>query len=303
MGQQSAHHSSKMQQQEWTLPLWQYRKEKHEWSERQYDTGTPRNIWNQFRVVTYNIWFSEQYQPMRFQSLCDILHRSDAQIIGLQEMTPNILKHLVAQPFIQEKYCISDPDGRTFYGWYGVVLLIDVRLHISRLDLFNFPHSVMGRRMVLAEIKLDENETLRIGTVHLESLNNKPQRLAQLNLCQKVFNRAPSTCILMGDFNFHAEGQENVEQFSALPEWTDVWVNVMGPNNPGYTFDTHVNSMTKKSNGGSDRSRYDRIILRSQTVVPTQIQILGNKPVGQQQNLDVFPSDHFGLTAIFERKQ
>jgi hypothetical protein len=40
----------------------------------------------------------------------------------------------------------------------------------------------MGRRLILAEIKLDENEILRIGTVHLESLNNKQQRSCQLDI-------------------------------------------------------------------------------------------------------------------------
>ncbi|UJR13368.1 hypothetical protein I4U23_000385 [Adineta vaga] len=289
-----------MQGQERPLPLWEFNKEKHGWSQRQYDTIGPKNDWKQFRVLSYNIWFAEQYQPMRFKSLCDILNRSDAQIIGLQEMTQNVLRQLAAQPFVQERYYISDPDGRTFSGWYGVVLLIDIRLHVSHLNLINFPQSTMGRRLVLAEIKLNKKETLRIGTVHLESLNNKPQRLSQLNICNNIFNRSPSTCILMGDFNFPADGYENTEQFNALPEWTDVWMKRMGSDDPGYTFDTKTNAMTKLNNQGSDRSRYDRIILRSQTTIPMEIEISGNKPIGQQESVDIFPSDHYGLTALFE---
>ncbi|CAF4387662.1 unnamed protein product, partial [Rotaria sordida] len=108
---------------------------------------------------------------MRFNGLCDILNKSQAQIIGLQEMTKNILQQLVAQPFVQERYYVSDIDGRTFNDWYGVVLLIDNRLNISNLNLINFPQSIMGRRLIFAEIKLDQNEILRIGTVHLESLD------------------------------------------------------------------------------------------------------------------------------------
>jgi endonuclease/exonuclease/phosphatase family metal-dependent hydrolase len=219
-------------------------------------------------------------------------------------VTRNILESLLAQPFIQERYYVSDTDARTFYGWYGVVLLIDIRLHISHLNLINFPQSTMGRRLVLAEIKLDKDEVLRIGTVHLESLNSKPQRLCQLDICQKEFNRSPGTCILMGDFNFHARGQENIDQFNALPGWMDVWVNVMGTNNPGFTFDTETNLMTKHNKeGGADTSRYDRIILRSQTIIPTQIEILGNESVGKQGHISIFPSDHFGLTAVFEKKK
>jgi endonuclease/exonuclease/phosphatase family metal-dependent hydrolase len=218
-------------------------------------------------------------------------------------VTPNILQQLLAQPFVQERYYISDVDGRTFNSWYGVVLLIDIRLHISHLNIIDFPQSSMGRRLVLAEIKLDKNEILRIGTVHLESLNSKEQRQSQLNICQNAFNRSPGTCILMGDFNFNAHGQENIVQFKALPEWNDVWINLMGAQNPGYTFDIETNSMTKLNTDASDRSRIDRIILRSQTIIPTEIEILGNKSIGNQGHIDLFPSDHFGLTAVFEKKK
>jgi len=137
----------------------------------------------------------------------------------------------------------------------------------------------------------------------LESLNNKQQRLCQLEICQNVFNRSPATCILMGDFNFHAHGQENIDQFKALPEWIDVWASLMGTHNHGYTFDTNTNSMTKRNNETPDRSRYDRIILQSQTINPIHIEILGDKSIGNQENLDIFPSDHFGLSAVFEKKK
>ncbi|CAF3118352.1 unnamed protein product [Rotaria sp. Silwood2] len=303
MGQQSTHLNSNMHQQEFSIPLWEYNKEKQKWLQKQYDNNNQMNNWNKFRVVTYNIWFSDDYQPMRFNSLCDILNRSEAQIIGLQEMTTNILQHLLAQKFVQQRYYLSDIDGRTFNGWYGVVLLIDIRLNISHLNLMNFPQSTMGRRLLFAEIKLDQNEILRIGTVHLESLDNKQQRLCQLDICRKVFNHFPGTCILMGDFNFNAHGQENIDQFKALPEWIDVWTYLMGYDNHGYTFDTEKNSMTKFHNKISDQSRYDRIILQSQTIIPTQIEILGNKSIANDRHLHIFPSDHFGLTAIFEKKK
>jgi hypothetical protein len=86
MGQNPTHlNKNNMQQQEFSIPLWEFNKERHGWSQRQYDTVGPSKNWDGFRVVTYNIWFSDKYQPMRFKSLCDILNRSNAQIIGLQE--------------------------------------------------------------------------------------------------------------------------------------------------------------------------------------------------------------------------
>ncbi|CAF1492393.1 unnamed protein product [Rotaria sordida] len=303
MGQGCTHMNSGMQEEEFSIPLWEYNKERQRWLQKQPDQNNQTIYWEKFRVITYNIWFSENYQPIRFNSLCDILNKSQAQIIGLQEMTTNILQQLLLQEFVQERYYLSDVDGRTFTGWYGVLLLIDSRFYVSKLSLINFPQSKMGRRLLLAEIKLDENEIIRIGTVHLESLDNKQERLSQLDICRKVLNRSPATCILMGDFNFHACGQENIDQINRLPQWIDVWIYLMGYDNHGYTFDTEMNSMTKIHNGSSDRSRLDRIILLSQTIIPTQIQILGNQPIAHHGQFYLFPSDHFGLTALFQKKK
>lgn len=72
-------------QQAFSIPLWRYSKEKHAWLPGQPDNSDQKSRLNEFRVLTYNVWFSLKYQPMRFQGLCDILNRSDAQIIGLQE--------------------------------------------------------------------------------------------------------------------------------------------------------------------------------------------------------------------------
>jgi hypothetical protein len=86
MGQQSTHsNNNNMQQEIYSIPLWGYNKEIHQWSQQQYDKDYQKNDWDRFRVVTYNIWFSDKYQPHRFNSLCDILNKSNAQIIGLQE--------------------------------------------------------------------------------------------------------------------------------------------------------------------------------------------------------------------------
>jgi endonuclease/exonuclease/phosphatase family metal-dependent hydrolase len=218
-------------------------------------------------------------------------------------VTREILQQLFVQPFIQQRYYSSDIDGSTFVDFYGVILLIDTRLHVSNLSLIDFPESFMGRRLILADIKLNKTETFRIGTVHLESLNNEEERQRQLNICRNAFTRSPATYILMGDFNFNADGQENLRQFRALSGWIDVWPNLMGMHNPGYTFDTETNPMTKANNGATDRSRIDRIILHSHTIIPKHIDILGTESIGIEENLTIFPSDHYGLTAVFEKNK
>lgn len=216
-------------------------------------------------------------------------------------MTKPILDSLLQQPFIQKYYFISDIDCRTFSSWYGVILLISNRLSTKQMTLVNFPHSTMGRRLIMVDIEIQPNEIVRIGTVHLESLNNHLQRSEQLATCQYAFQQhSPGTCILMGDFNFSDDHQEDIDQFSILSKWIDVWKSLVHANEYRYTFDTDTNLMIRRNNRYRDRSRYDRIILRSRSIQPKRIDIIGRHIIGYQENIPVFISDHFGLLAVFK---
>lgn len=216
-------------------------------------------------------------------------------------VTKATLDGLLQQSFIQKHYFISDVDCRTFNSWYGVILLISNRLQTKRMLLIDFPNSSMGRRLVMADIQMQPYELLRIGTVHLESLNNQQQRSAQLQICQHAFEKdSPSGLILMGDFNFSDRHQENVAQFHILWKWTDVWTSLVYSDEYRYTFDTEMNLMIRRTHGHADRSRYDRIIFQSRTIQPKMIDIIGKHSVGLLDHRPVFVSDHFGLIAIFQ---
>ncbi len=86
MGQQASHSNNNMHQGTFSIPLWEYNQQGQGWIQKQPDKECQRkNNNDEFRVLTYNIWFSDKYQPMRFQGLCDILNKSEAHVIGLQE--------------------------------------------------------------------------------------------------------------------------------------------------------------------------------------------------------------------------
>ena len=87
MGQQAIQSNQNVHPQVYSIPLWWYKKDQQSWIQIQPNGNQSKKIIEEFRVVTYNIWFSEKYQPMRFESLCQILNQSNAQIIGLQEST------------------------------------------------------------------------------------------------------------------------------------------------------------------------------------------------------------------------
>ena len=68
-----------------SIPLWKYHRASDQWLERQFSSEEQKMPRSVFRVLTYNIWFSKEHQPRRFQGLCRILEESHADVIGLQE--------------------------------------------------------------------------------------------------------------------------------------------------------------------------------------------------------------------------
>jgi len=76
-----------------------------------------------------------------------------------------------------------------------------------------------------------------------------------------------------------------------MPDYEDIWENIH-PNDPGYTFNSHLNPNIYSY----EEMRYDRMIMKSTTWIATLIEIVGNEPVGTDNNGNIFlPSDHFGL--------
>ena len=71
----------------------------------------------------------------------------------------------------------------------------------------------------------------------------------------------------------------------------------------GYTVDSGTNAIRKANKDISVRKRIDGIILHNQTVIPTNIDILGIRSIGNVEHLAIFSSDHYGLTAVFHKKK
>lgn len=79
-----------MMENEITLPIWSYQQNSRKWEARKINDDPQGNHLGEFRVLTYNVWFSNEHQPMRFQGLCHLLQQSQADIIGLQEGLLNL---------------------------------------------------------------------------------------------------------------------------------------------------------------------------------------------------------------------
>ncbi|MCG8420892.1 MAG: endonuclease/exonuclease/phosphatase family protein [Proteobacteria bacterium] len=241
-------------------------------------------------VATYNVWFNPHERERRWRALVDEVQRNDPDVIAFQEVTRPFLALLRDLPWVQREYSISDPDGRTIER-YGIVLLS--RRPLDGLTLHDMP-SHMGRKLLVAHFA----GSLAVATIHLESLRpSAPIRDLQFARCVEILD-AFDHAMLMGDMNFCSSW---AEENARIPDsYTDVWP-YLHPDDPGYTEDTSINHMLSLYEQRTKRVRYDRIFLRSQGEVwqPLSIKRLGTRPIGD--DLLLFPSDHFGLTARFAR--
>ena len=104
---------------------------------------------------------------------------------------------------------------------------------------------------------------------------------------------------MLADTNFAYPDEGNSVEEN---EYLDVW-SVLRFSDPGWTFDTHVNTMARQDKHGAlFHTRIDRIWYRSNVLHPADVGIMGTSPVSEC-NGSIFPSDHFCLAAQFNLVQ
>lgn len=239
-------------------------------------------------VLTWNVWFGGHRFDERCPALVERCYRADADLIALQEVTPELFEHLRAAPWLRD-YQLSDPDGSTL-GDYGVLILSRHPLH--SIELHPLP-TRMGRSLLVADVA-GPDEPVSFATAHLESQDDAALRAQQLGIVSRHLARRHPRCLLVGDMNF-ADAAEP-ETSSLDPAFRDVW-SVLHPGEAGYTVDTDVNLMRWQVKEKVTRKRIDRVFARG-GLLPTSIRLFGDRCVGGDPEL--FASDHFGLHATFD---
>ena len=245
------------------------------------------------KLVTYNIWFGGFARSERTSALLELLANCDADIIGLQEVTPPLLDQILQTTWIRAAYTISDISGGSVDP-YGVLMLSRIPLINWRLDVLP---SAMGRMLLSGELHAHGTRTY-IATVHLEStIDAAPIRAKQL---RRIFPLLEGThhALLMGDFNFCSTWPAENRQLD--PEYLDLW-HELHPAQPGYTIDSSRNTMRFEQDHEQKQVRFDRIIMRSQRPgwIATQMDVIGTEPIASGPPA-IFVSDHFGLSCTLE---
>jgi len=239
-------------------------------------------------LVTYNVLADPIFEKERVPALLDILKKSDADIIALQEVAPWFVKILEKEPWIT-KYKPLKLDEELFIAHEFLILS---KYEIESIALKKLPGK-QGRMMFIANIKVN-GKKMNIATCHLESrLDDGEVRAKQLELFFK--NLPPEEdAIFMGDFNF-GDGEEP-DSSHLDKNFQDLWLKLR-PKEPGYTWNIEISNMAQKGSFPNEKSRrIDRILMKSGEWHSSKIEIIGDEPISKDKK-HIFPSDHFGLKA------
>lgn len=267
----------------------------YQWSQSlaQWEPSAARwaSAGHELSIATWNVWFGEYGFEERSGALLTEIEKLRPDIIGLQEVTPRLLRIIAQCKWVRKMYTLSEVRPGAM-GDYGCLLLSRIPLRgVRKIAL----PSEMNRYALVTDI-VSDNGTFTLVTIHLES--TKSGHVVRGQQLQKLFDELEkvSPVVILGDFNFCSTDREENARLDS--RYFDLWP-MLRPDEPGFTEDTVINSMRLAQTGKGKQVRYDRILLRddSDQWRACSIELLGTKELEPE----LFVSDHFGLIAKLER--
>ncbi|MCX4241781.1 poly(A) polymerase [Paraliomyxa miuraensis] len=251
-------------------------------------------------VVTLNVLFDryddgQLHTEQRIPAMLELLREQGADLVALQEVTPRTLRAILAAPWVQRDYVVSDGPEASTVEPYGVVLL-------SRLPMRAWLRRAPGgghKRTLLAELELGDR-VLHAAVVHLTSDRkaDAPVR-RELELRQTLHDlhaMGARAAMLLGDLNADEGPLDH-----ALREagFEDLW-SALRPGQEGATFDPRLNALARVASQSGRARRLDRVMMRDEAGVLRGVGIerIGIEPSARDPEGRLVPiSDHFGLRA------
>lgn len=279
---------------------------------------SPENVSSSFTLpstlvmLTYNVlmdWKSTGElleEKGRFPALFKIFQENEADILAIQEVTPDFLQKLLQQDWIRTHYFVSENTDAKNVSPYGQILL-------SRYP-FQFGHyTFSAHKKALLAMFSSQPFPIFLANVHLMSdraSNAKVQRSRQLQKILELLTQLETSHLskgreslrfILGDFN----AKEDTLRLQLEPlKYQDVW-KTLYPEDNGYTFDPVLNGIAAMNSLSGQPARLDQVWYSSSEVVscdPIEMTRLGTEPLNEKFSATefLFPSDHFGLCALFQ---
>lgn len=237
------------------------------------------------KLLTFNVLADPVHREARVPALLDIIGKSDADIIALQEVAPWFLLELEKQEWLK-KYHGPKTDGKLVAPRGLLILSKSPIQKVTAQYLTTYQH----RALLVVETEIS-NVKVAVATCHLESpLEASKIRAVQINEFFNILDKTEHS-VFLGDFNF-GDGEEP-ETSMLIPKFVDSWSHTNGKE-AGYTWNMEKSEMAKSGSFPNEKSRrLDRIFIKSKHLIPTKNEIIGNEEIENAKG--IHPSDHFGL--------
>ena len=243
-------------------------------------------------LLTLNIWFDNEQWPTRFQLILEQIRELDPDIIGLQEVIQRANLDNQAQQMADSLgyyYYFDSVDGEERDQRFGNAILS--RYPIEETNFRALVPLNAYRKAVHAKIRVDDH-IVDVYNTHLHNPGDATQtRTDQINDMHDFIDETSTSDLVfvLGDFNANPDWDEMDVMYT---QFTDVYPifheNHLDPEHS--TLNYHL---------GHSQRRIDYIFFNKESesfLTPLSAEIVLNVP---NEN-DIYPSDHFGVSAEFE---
>lgn len=248
------------------------------------------------RIATYNIWNHTKTNQLRFPQLITEIQAADADVIGLQEVTPQFHRDAAAilsqYPYHIFSQYTGEEEGLSLFSRYPI--LSQTFLHTEPAYKSDALHCILS----CGSLKIS------VANVHLP-WDSAKEREQQIVAIQRFLNTQPAEYhFLLGDFNCSLRssihgfliGDCTVNGEEAKPVWLDVagnYATLQGAKQSP-TLDPVTNPRWKGENTTHLPEIYDRIYIRDnrKAFAFRYVNIFGSK---MSAETGFCASDHYGV--------
>ena len=263
-----------------------------------------------FSVLSWNIWFGSKAgwdsPEKRWTHLLQAVVDKNPDVIGFQECTSKFLHITETVQCFQEKYSVVNdpPKGYSYF----VMVYVKKSFKVKSKETILLK-TKLGRRCEAVTL-VNNNMCFRFGTVHIESyVTSKSIREIQMQTIFDALMKKSSgleLVFVVGDFNFDETEVENKVIDESV--FCDTWPN-LNPKQKGWTYSNALNTTEVPSE--LVETRIDRVLYcdpKKRGWRPISCEILGTESIEELSlpgvgDIKLYPSDHFGLFAIYERQK
>ncbi|KAL9236938.1 hypothetical protein vseg_011548 [Gypsophila vaccaria] len=273
------------------------------------EDGAVKNVSGAIKILSYNVWFRDELEGyLRMQAIGNLIQLHSPDVICFQEVN-SVIYDIFQKSSWWKKYRCSVSFQRSQNEAYFCMQL--AKLPVRSFSCRPFSNTYMCRELCIADVELNQKNSLVIATSHLESPCPGPptwdqmfskERVSQAKEAISVLKQYPNV-IFCGDMNWDDKLDG---RFPFTDGWFDAWEKLR-PAEVGYTYDTKSNKML--TGNRTLQKRLDRFMCHLPGFKVISIDMIGTEPIPgleyrkekkvrgkiQELMLPVYPSDHYGL--------